>query len=160
MLDNESSLGTYDPTGCMMFYSSEDNSDNEQVSLRPGVTTRSQSRDRIRSAPPSRPSSRTAKSRSSSRTRHSRPSSRNDHADPHFKPVSPNRHLTRSLTWLDGPISTTPKVNPLPRARSADMTKDLARSTPRKLDFSVTRDPTLNSTDQPNPPSNESTTVM
>ena len=158
MSDNESSVGTPDPNGCMMFYSSEDFSDNDTISVRPGVTTRSQARRRARSAPTSRPSSRSAKSRSSSRTQLSRPNSRNgQHADPHFRPVTPDRHLARSLPILDDRLNTIPKVKPLPR-RSRDMTKDITNTTPRKLKFDAPREPedtTLTPTDQPDPPSDD-----
>ena len=99
MSDNESSVGQPDQAGCLNYYDSEDLSDIDTNPLRPGVTTRSQAGRRSRSAPSSRPGSRSAKSRSSSRTRLPRPNSSNDqHTDPQFRPVSPDRHTVRSHT--------------------------------------------------------------
>ena len=139
MSDIDSSVGSPDPTGCMMTNSADELSDIEIQSRDIGVTTRSKSKDRSRSAPASRPSSRGATPRSPSRSRKPRAKSRNDQADPFFRPLSPN-NISKSLGRLNKPPQTPTKIRP--RTRSADRVSNLNR-TPRKLDFTMPGDPRL-----------------
>ena len=160
MSDNDSSVGNPDPTGCMMMNSSDENSDHETRSKDEGVQTRSKSKDRSRPTPTSKPTSTGAKSRSASRGRQPKSKSRNDQADLIFRPLSP-RTTTKSLSRLNKPPPTPTTLRPVPRTSSADRARDLSR-TPRKLDFTMPRQPELppqSPTDHVDPSSEEDSPV-